>query len=29
MDVSHNTNRANPQVVSFDNDNDNDNAKDI
>ena len=27
MDVSHNTNRANPQVISFDNDNDND--KDI
>ena len=24
MDVSHNTNRANPQVISFDNDNDND-----
>ena len=25
MDVSHNTNCENPQVISFDNDNDNDN----
>ena len=24
MDVSHNTNHANPQVISFDNDNDKD-----